>query len=104
MKWENQKIKENHIKFDISIWKPENIVWLNNFIIPKKSRGKGLGKEVLKEFTQWLDANHYNSKLLIADCYGTPESVLENLYGSFGYTEKEIIKNNTYLIRKYIDK
>ena len=48
--------------------------------------------------------NHYDSKLLIADCYGTPEDILKKFYGEFGYTKIEKIKNNTYLIRKYIDK
>ena len=104
MKWENQKVNENHIKFDISIWKPENLVWLNNFMIPEKSSKNGLGKQVMKEFVEWLDNNHYDSKLLIANCYGTPEEVLQKFYGSFGYTNIEKKGNNAYLIRKYIDK
>lgn len=104
MQWDNDLVKENKIKFDITIWKPENIVWLNNFIIPKDKRKNGLGKQVMKEFVKWLDNNHYDSKLLIADCYGTPEEILQHFYGSFGYTDIEKKRNNTYLIRKNIDK
>ena len=104
MQWENEFIKENKVKFDISVWEQENIVWLNNFIIPTNKRKNHLGSTIMKEFVQWLDDNHYNSKLLIADCYGTPEPVLQKFYGNYGYTEIKKKGNNTYLIRKYIDK
>jgi len=104
MQWDNNLVKENKVKFDLSIWQPENIVWLNNFIIPKNKRGLGLGKKIMNEFVKWLDDNHYDSKLLIADCYGTPETVLQHFYGTFGYTEIEKKGNNTYLIRKNVDK
>ena len=104
MQWESEIINKNNVKFDISIWYPENLVWLNNFIIPKNKRKNHLGTIIMKEFIEWLDINHYDSKLLIADCYGTPEDILKKFYGEFGYTKIEKIKNNTYLIRKYIDK
>ena len=99
MQWENEIVKENKVKFDISIWEQENIVWLNNFIIPTNKRKNHLGSTIMKEFVQWLDENHYNSKLLIANCYGTPEEVLQKFYGNFGYNIVEKVKNNTYLIR-----
>ena len=101
MIWDNQKVKENKVKFDISIWEPEHLVWLNNFIIPKKKRGNHLGSQIMAEFVQWIDENEYDSKLLIADCYGTPEEVLQKFYGNYGYTEIEKKGNNTYLTRKY---
>lgn len=104
MIWENNIIKSNKIEFDISIWEPEHLVWLNNFIIPKNKRKNGLGKQIMKEFSKWLDENHYESELLISNCYGTPEPVLQKFYGNYGYTEIKKKGNNTYLIRKYIDK
>ena len=55
----------------------------------------------MAEFVQWIDENEYDAKLLIADCYGTPEEVLQKFYGNYGYTEIEKKGNNTYLIRKY---
>ena len=101
MQWEHCLVKENKVKFDISIWEPEHLVWLNNFIIPEKMRKKGIGSHIMIEFVKWLDENKYESKLLIADCYGTSEEVLQKFYGKYGYTEIEKKGNNTYLIRNY---
>ena len=99
MQWNNDIVKSNKIKFDISIWREENLVWLNNLIIPKKLRGQHLGSKCLEAFTKWLDENGYDSILLISNCYGTPEEVLEKFYGKYGYVLKQNKKKNTYLKR-----
>lgn len=99
MQWNSEIVESNHIKFDITIWEEENLVWLNNLIIPKKLRGQHLGSKCLQAFTQWLDQNGYDSILLISNCYGTPESVLEQFYGKYGYTLKETKRKNIFLKR-----
>ena len=53
----------------------------------------------MEAFTKWLDENGYDSILLISNCYGTPEEVLENFYSKYGYILKQNKKNNTYLKR-----
>lgn len=93
-------IKQYHIKFSTTIWNDENIVWLNRLIVPKKHRMKGLGTTIMKSFVKWLDKNRYDSKLLVANCYGTPTDVLIRFYKSFGYTIDES-SNNIYMTRLY---
>ena len=100
MQWDNKFIKENKIIFDISIWETENLVWLNRFIIPKKLRKNGFGTKVMEMFSQWLDENQFDSKLLVSNCYGIPEHILINFYGKYGYLEKEIKNNSIFLFRR----
>ena len=104
MQWNNKLVKENNVKFDITIWQPENVVWLNNFIVTKNKRKQHLGSKIMDYFIKWLDENNYNGKLLVSDCYGTSEEVLINFYKKFGFNNIEKNKNSIYLIRKYIDK
>jgi len=103
MEFESNLIKKYNIKFDITLWTPENIVWLNNLVIPEKFCHKGIGSKLLTAFTTWLDENKYSSKLLVSDCYGTPINDLIQFYGKFGYTDIETRRKNIYLIRKYND-
>ena len=57
MNFDNELIKLYKIKFDISIWKKEKLVWLNNFIIPKKLQHMHIGTKIMEQFCQWLDIN-----------------------------------------------
>lgn len=80
MNFDNELVKLYKIKFDISIWKKEKLVWLNNFIIPKKLQHMHIGTKIMEQFCQWLDINQYDSKLLVSTCYGTPEDILIAFY------------------------
>lgn len=98
--FENSLIQEYHIDFNLTIWNDDKIVWLNRFIIPKKHRRHNVGTRLLNDFTQWLDANHFTSYLLVANCYGTDEQILFDFYKKFGYNiTDEFGKNKLYMKR-----
>lgn len=95
-------LKDYNIKWNLSYWRPEKVVWLNHLIIPKQHRGKFIGSRLMQEFTKWLDDNGYDSLLLVSNCYGTDESVLIAFYQRFGYSIVKLDNsNNVYMERKY---
>lgn len=103
MKFYHLFIKQFHIKFDLTIWENEKLVWLNNFIIPEKYRRNRIGTVIMEEFCKWLDENKMNSKLLISNCYGTPEDILIKFYSRFNYNIEEKKTKNIYMIRNFIN-
>lgn len=94
-------LKDYNIKWNLSYWRPEKVVWLNHLIIPKQHRGKLIGSRLMQEFTKWLDANQYDSRLLVSNCYGTPENILIEFYKKFGYNIEKNKTKNIYMLRKY---
>lgn len=103
MNFDNEIVKLYKIKFDISIWKKEKLVWLNNFIIPKNLQHMHIGTKIMEQFCQWLDINQYDSKLLVSNCYGTPEDILIAFYQKFGYIIEKSKTKNLYMIRRYVN-
>lgn len=96
----NDLIKIYKVKFNISVWKEENLVWLNLIYVPEKYRRKGLATKILNDFIKWLDTNGFNSSLLVGDCYGLSEEKLVNFYKKFGYEIDYRMNKNLYLFRK----
>ena len=95
-------LKDYGIKWSLSYWRPEKIVWLNHLIIPKRHRGKFIGSRLMQEFTKWLDNYHYNSRLLVSNCYGTDENILIKFYNMFDYNIVKLDNsNNIYMERKW---
>ena len=99
-KFNNHLIKLYNVKFNISVWENENLVWLNLIYVPKKYRCKGIATEILNDFIKWLDTNGFNSSLLVGDCYGMSEGKLINFYKKFGYEIDYRMNKNLYLFRK----
>lgn len=101
VEFDSNLIKVKNVRFNLTIWSKDKIVWLNHFIIPKKSRKQGIGSKIMIEYCKWLDNNDYNSKLLVSNCYGTPEDILIKFYQKFGFTIDKDNKKNIYMTRKY---
>lgn len=88
-KFRTQLIDTYNITFDITIWKEQQIVWLNHLVVPKNFQRKKLGSKAMLEFCSWLDENQLNCKLLII------KESLFDFYKLFGFTKYE-----NYLIRR----
>ena len=100
-----QFAKEHHVKLSVTWWEDEGVIWLNRIIVPKKSRGEGLGGQILEMLKQYCDENGLVMKLLADSCYGTEIHRLVNYYKKHGfkeYREPEESQRNHYL--KYTPK
>lgn len=97
--------KEHHVKLSVTWWEDEGEIWLNRIIVPKKSRGEGIGGQIIEMLKQYCDENGLVMKLLADSCYGTEIHRLVNYYKRHGfkaYKEPEESKRNHYL--KYTPK
>lgn len=75
--------KDNHIKLSVTWWDEE--VWLNKIILPKASRGQGLGGKLIRMLKSYVDEKGIPLKLLADSCYGTELEKLKQIYGSLGF-------------------
>ena len=91
MKFYHPFIKQFHIKFDLTIWENEKI---------RKQLRYEQYIELKKEFEN-IEVNKMNSKLLISNCYGTPEDILIKFYSRFNYNIEEKKTKNIYMIRNF---
>jgi len=68
---------------------------LEYVIVPKDSRGHGVGREVLEHVTRYADKKHLTVELEPDDVFGTPIDFLVNFYKKFGFRPQYVRFNNT---------
>lgn len=83
------------VKLKVFVNETKKLIELGRISVPPNQRGKGIGSKVMRDLTEWADANGYMITLVASDVYGSDLDRLIKFYERFGF-EIEPSSNKRY--------
>jgi GNAT superfamily N-acetyltransferase len=88
-------MKEKFPRLEMRLVELGERLLLEYVIVPKHSRGQGVGREVLEHITRYADEKHLTVELEPDDVFGTPIPFLVQFYKKFGFRPHYVRFNQT---------
>jgi GNAT superfamily N-acetyltransferase len=102
------ELKEKYKEYltDLSITKStaKKALLLNNIVIKKEYRSKGIGRKIIEDLIKYADENNWIITLSPSSYYGIPEQRLKEYYKSFGFEDNTDSRFIHKMIRKPVHK